>query len=161
LPPTLIPKFLELMKDSTNNIRKVALVIDLRSSEFFDALYDALDLISTEDWLEEHILFLDAKDQALVSRYKETRRSHPLHIGSLPLQGIREERRSLDQLRGRAQNIIDTSNLAPKGLREKIHKLYAGQKESVFSVHFVSFGFKYGVPIDADLMFDVRFLPNP
>src|SRR5699024_989130 len=108
---------------------------------------------------EEHILFLDAKDQTLVSRYKETRRSHPLDIGGLPLQGIQEEREILDQLRGRSQNIIDTSNLAPKALRKKIHQLYAGEQEEVFSVHFVSFGFKYGVPIDADLVFDVRFLP--
>lgn len=161
LPPTLIPKFLELMKDSTNNIRKVALVIDLRGREFFDALHDALDLIGTTEWIEEHILFLDAKDQTLVSRYKETRRSHPLDVGGLPLQGINEEREILDQLRGRSQNIIDTSNLAPKELRKKINEFYAGEEEVLFSVHFVSFGFKYGVPIDADLVFDVRFLPNP
>lgn len=161
LPPTLIPKFLELMKDSTNNVRKVALVIDLRGREFFDALYEALDAIGAEKWLDEHVLFLDAKDEVLVSRYKETRRSHPLNVGGLPLTGIREERKILDEMRGRAQKIIDTSNLAPKALREKIHKLYAGEEEEVFSVHFVSFGFKYGIPIDADLVFDVRFLPNP
>lgn len=161
LPPTLIPKFLELMKDSTNNVRKVALVIDLRGREFFNALYKALDAIGSEEWLDEHVLFLDAKDEVLVSRYKETRRSHPLNVGGLPLTGIREERKILDELRGRSQKIIDTSNFAPKALREKIHKLYAGEKEEVFSVHFVSFGFKYGIPIDADLVFDVRFLPNP
>lgn len=161
LPPTLIPKFLELMKDSANNIKKVALVIDLRSSEFFSVLQETFDLISAEDWLEEYILFLDAEDQKLVSRYKESRRSHPLDIGGLPLEGIQEERKILDPLRGRAQNIIDTTDLAPKQLRQKINQIYAEEEEEVFSVHFVSFGFKYGIPIDADLVFDVRFLPNP
>src|SRR5690625_2255178 len=161
LPPTLIPKFLELMKDSTNNIRKVALVIDLRGREFFDALYESLDLIGDEDWLQEHIIFLDATDETLVSRYKETRRSHPLALKGLPLNGIKKERKILDELRGRAQKIIDTSDLKPKELRKIIHQFYSERKEVVFSIHFVSFGFKYGIPIDADLVFDVRFLPNP
>lgn len=161
LPPTLLPKFLELMKDSTNNIRKVALVIDLRGREFFDSLFEALDVLGKEDWLEEHILFLDAKDEKLVSRYKETRRAHPLAVGGLPLNGIQQERKILDELRGRAQRIIDTTNLKPKELREKIVKAYTVDKQEIFSVHMVSFGFKYGLPIDADLVFDVRFLPNP
>lgn len=161
LPPTLIPKFLELMKDASNTIRRVALVIDLRGREFFDALYGSLDVIEKEAWLEEHIIFFDAKDEVLVSRYKETRRNHPLADGGLPLTGIEKERDMLDELRGRAQKIIDTSDLAPKVLREKIHDLYAEDQKKVFSLNFVSFGFKYGVPIDADLVFDVRFLPNP
>ncbi|MUK89108.1 RNase adapter RapZ [Ornithinibacillus sp. L9] len=161
LPPTLLPKFLELMRDSTNNIHKVALVMDLRGREFFDSLFEALDVLGDEDWLEEHILFLDAKDEQLVSRYKETRRSHPLAIDDLPLNGIKQERKILDELRGRAQRIIDTTNLKPKELREKIINAYTEEKEDIFSVHFVSFGFKYGLPIDADLVFDVRFLPNP
>jgi len=161
LPPALLPKFLELMKDATNNIRKVALVMDLRGREFFDSLFEALDVLGDENWLEEHILFLDAKDQALVSRYKETRRSHPLAVGGLPLNGIQQEREILDELRGRAQRIIDTTDLKPKELRDKIVKAYTEDKQELFSVHMVSFGFKYGVPIDADLVFDVRFLPNP
>jgi len=161
LPPALLPKFLELMRDSTNNISKVALVMDLRGREFFDSLFEALDGLSKEDWLEEHIIFFDAQDQTLVSRYKETRRSHPLSVGGLPLDGIKKERKILDQLRGRAQRIIDTTTLKPKELREKIVDLYADENQEVFSVHFVSFGFKYGSVIDADLVFDVRFLPNP
>lgn len=161
LPPTLLPKFLELMKDSTNNIQKVALVIDLRGREFFDALYDSLDSIGREKWVQEHILFLDASNETLVSRYKETRRFHPLAIGGLPLNGIVQEREILNELKGRSQRIIDTSELKPKEFREKIHELYAEEKQVVFSVNFVSFGFKYGIPIDADLVFDVRFLPNP
>lgn len=161
LPPTLLPKFLELMKDSTNNIQKVALVMDLRGREFFDSLFDALDALDHEEWIQEHIIFLDAKDETLVSRYKETRRSHPLSVGGLPLEGIKQERQILDELRGRSQRIIDTTHLKPKELREKIVSLYADENQEVFSAHFVSFGFKYGTVIDADLVFDVRFLPNP
>lgn len=161
LPPALLPKFLELMKDVTNNIRKVALVMDLRGREFFDSLFEALDVLDEADWVAEHILFLDAQDEALVSRYKETRRSHPLAGSGLPLQGIRQERSILDELRGRAQRIIDTTTLKPKELREKIINAYTENKQEIFSVHMVSFGFKYGIPIDADLVFDVRFLPNP
>jgi len=161
LPPTLLPKFLELMKDSTNNIHKVALVMDLRGREFFDSLFESLDTLSSEDWIKEHILFLDAKDEQLVSRYKETRRSHPLAVGDLPLKGIQQERKIMDELRGRSQRIIDTTNLKPKELREKILRAYTEGKQEIFSVNMLSFGFKYGIPIDADLVFDVRFLPNP
>lgn len=161
LPPALLPKFLELMKDSTNNVHQVALVMDLRGREFFDSLFEALDILGEEDWLDEHILFLDAKDESLVTRYKETRRSHPLAVGGLPLDGIQQERKILDELKGRAQRIIDTTDLKPRELREKILKAYTEKKQEIFSVNMVSFGFKYGVPIDADLVFDVRFLPNP
>lgn len=161
LPPALLPKFLELMKDATNNIQKVALVMDLRGREFFESLFEALDKLGQENWLEEHILFLDASDQVLVSRYKETRRSHPLAHDGLPLEGIHAERTILDELRGRAQHFIDTSNLKPKELREKIVQRYGESEQEIFSIHALSFGFKYGLPIDADLVFDVRFLPNP
>lgn len=161
LPPTLLPKFLELMKDQANNIRKVALVIDLRSREFFDFLYQSLDKLSTETWIREHILFLDCTDEKLISRYKETRRTHPLATEDLPLKGIQREREIVDELRGRSQRIIDTTEMKPKELREKIVELYVEEKQDVFSVHFVSFGFKHGILIDADLVFDVRFLPNP
>lgn len=161
LPPALLPKFLELMKDNMNTIHKVALVMDLRGREFFDTLFEALDKLGRENWLEEHILFLDATDEALVSRYKETRRSHPLSQNGLPMEGIEQERRILDELRGRAQNIIDTTSLKPKELREKIVEAYAEDQQHLFSIQLVSFGFKYGLPIDSDLVFDVRFLPNP
>ncbi|PWU69261.1 RNase adapter RapZ [Gracilibacillus dipsosauri] len=161
LPPALLPKFLELMRDATNNIQKVALVMDLRGREFFDSLFEALDQLGQENWLEEHILFLDASDQVLVSRYKETRRSHPLAQDGLPLEGIHAERKILDELRGRAQHFIDTSELKPKQLREKIVQRYSEKEQEIFSIHTLSFGFKYGLPIDADLVFDVRFLPNP
>src|SRR5690625_4355105 len=161
LPPTLLPKFLELMRDSSNNIDKVALVMDLRGREFFETLFDALDSLARENWIQEHIIFLDATDEVLVSRYKETRRSHPLSSSDLPLNGIRKERQLLEGLRGRAQRIINTTDYKPKQLREKIVSLYAEDTQEVFSVHFVSFGFKHGIVIDADIVFDVRFLPNP
>ena len=161
LPPTLLPKFLELMKESGTKMNKVALVMDLRGREFFDHLFQALDDLSESTWLTPQILFLDAKDATLVTRYKETRRSHPLASRGLPLEGIGHERELLEELKGRAQLIYDTSDLKPRELREKILKQFSSNVEHTFTVNITSFGFKYGVPIDADLMFDVRFLPNP
>lgn len=161
LPPTLLPKFLELMKESGSKMNKVALVMDLRGREFFESLFEALDDITEKSWITPQILFLDAKDSILVSRYKETRRSHPLANNGSPLTGIENEREILEELKGRAQTIYDTSNLKPRELREKILKQYSTHTSQTFSVNVLSFGFKYGIPIDADLVFDVRFLPNP
>jgi RNase adapter protein RapZ len=161
LPPALLPTFLDLMRDASNDIKKVALVMDLRGREFFDSLFEALDKLSQEHWLEPQVLFLDAKDEVLVTRYKETRRTHPLAPEGLPLEGIQQERALLDQMRGRAQYIVDTSELKPKKLREKIMKRFKDADYEGFTVQMLSFGFKYGIPIDADLVFDVRFLPNP
>lgn len=161
LPPTLLPKFLELMKDSGNKMNKVALVMDLRGREFFEHLFHALDDLNDLSWVTPHILFLDADDATLVRRYKETRRSHPLAPSGLPLEGIRLERQLLEELKGRAQTIYNTSKLKPKELREKILTEFSSNKAAIFTVNVVSFGFKHGIPIDADLVFDVRFLPNP
>lgn len=161
LPPTLLPKFLELMKESGSKMNKVALVMDLRGREFFESLFEALDDITEKSWITPQILFLDAKDSILVSRYKETRRSHPLANNGSPLTGIENEREILEELKGRAQTIYDTSNLKPRELREKILKQYSTHSSQTFTVNVLSFGFKYGIPIDADLVFDVRFLPNP
>ncbi|MFP7479092.1 RNase adapter RapZ [Terribacillus saccharophilus] len=161
LPPALLPTFLDLMRDAANDIKKVALVMDLRGREFFDSLFEALDKLTQENWLEPQVLFLDSKDEVLVTRYKETRRTHPLAPEGLPLEGIQQERALLDQMRGRAQYIVDTSTLKPKQLREKIMKRFKDTDYEEFTVQMLSFGFKYGLPIDADLVFDVRFLPNP
>lgn len=161
LPPTLLPKFLELMKDSGNKMNKVALVMDLRGREFFDHLFRALDDLAETDWVTPQILFLDADDSSLVRRYKETRRSHPLAPSGLPLEGIQLERELLEELKGRAQLIYNTSKLKPKELREKIIQEFSVNNKSTFTVNVMSFGFKHGLPIDADLVFDVRFLPNP
>ncbi|MDQ0352536.1 UPF0042 nucleotide-binding protein [Alkalibacillus filiformis] len=160
LPPTLLPKFLELMKENKEN-KKLAVVMDLRGREFFDTLYDNLNQFTTDEDIAEHILFLDANKETLVKRYKESRRSHPLAPNGLPLDGINQEREILDELKGRSQTIIDTSELSARQLREKIIGQYKEQKQHVFSIQLVSFGYKHGIPIDADLVFDVRFLPNP
>jgi RNase adapter protein RapZ len=161
LPPTLLPKFLELMKESGNKMNKVALVMDLRGREFFDSLFKALDDLAETSWVSPKILFLDADDATLVRRYKETRRSHPLAQSVSPLEGIKLERELLEELQGRAQLIYNTSELKPRELREKILTEFSSNKKSIFTVNVMSFGFKYGIPIDADLVFDVRFLPNP
>ncbi|WP_108671586.1 RNase adapter RapZ [Peribacillus acanthi] len=161
LPPTLLPKFLELMKESGNKMNKVALVMDLRGREFFDSLFKALDDLAETSWMTPQIFFLDADDSALVRRYKETRRTHPLAPSGLPLEGIQLERKLLEDLKGRAQLIYNTADMKPRELREKILTEFSSNKQPVFTVNVVSFGFKHGLPIDADLVFDVRFLPNP
>ncbi|MGG5252037.1 RNase adapter RapZ [Neobacillus sp. SM06] len=161
LPPTLLPKFLELMKESGNKMNKVALVMDLRGREFFDHLFKALDDLAETSWVTPQILFLDADDSTLVRRYKETRRTHPLAPSGLPLEGIQLERELLEELKGRAQLIYNTSQMKPRELREKILNEFSLNKKTIFTVNVMSFGFKYGLPIDADLVFDVRFLPNP
>jgi RNase adapter protein RapZ len=161
LPPTLFPKFIELMKESGNKLNKVALVMDLRGRDFFEKLFEALDDIDQQSRLSPQILYLDAKDSVLVTRYKETRRAHPLAPEGLPLEGIKLEREMLEELKGRAQQILDTSDIKPKQLRERIIQRFSQTDQESFTVNVTSFGFKYGVPIDADLVFDVRFLPNP
>ncbi|WP_400162378.1 RNase adapter RapZ [Brevibacillus sp. TJ4] len=160
LPPVLIPKFAELVKQSAGSMEKVALVIDLRGREFFESLSAVIDSLREIEGLSFHILYLDANDQTLVSRYKETRRRHPLSTGGSPLQGIQAERRLLQEIKGSAHQIIDTSQMKPAQLKEKIISQY-GQQGSSLTINLMSFGFKYGSPIDVDLMFDVRFLPNP
>lgn len=160
LPPLLIPKFAELIEQSGGRIKKVALVIDLRGREFFDTLTDALAQLDEMKQIHYQILFLDSSSQVLVRRYKETRRRHPLAPEGLPLDGIEAERKMLEELKGRANLIVDSSQLKPIQLKEKITN-YFSTVESKLTVNITSFGFKYGIPIDADLVFDVRFLPNP
>ncbi|MBB6735356.1 RNase adapter RapZ [Cohnella zeiphila] len=161
LPPVLIPKFAELIDQSQGRIGKVALVIDLRGREFFTALSESLNYIREHYTLHSEILFLDATDSVLVQRYKESRRRHPLSPEGMPLEGIRLERTLLEDLKGWATQIIDTSNLKPAQLKERIISRFSNLDRSTISINVISFGFKYGVPIDADLIFDVRFLPNP
>lgn len=161
LPPVLIPKFAELIEQSKGKIGKVALVIDLRGREFFTALSEALHHIKENYTLNYEILFLDATDSVLVQRYKESRRRHPLASEGLPLDGITAERKLLEELKGLATQVIDTSDLKPAQLKEKIISRFTNLEKNNIFINVTSFGFKYGVPIDADLIFDVRFLPNP
>ncbi|MDN4072138.1 MULTISPECIES: RNase adapter RapZ [Fictibacillus] len=161
LPPALLPKFVELMEESDGKLNKVALVMDLRGREFFDQLFTTLDQLPVHSHIQPQIIYLESKDATLVRRYKETRRSHPLAKSGNPLQGIMQEREMLEELKGRAQQVIDTTDLKPIQLREKIIERFSSEKAHPFTVNVMSFGFKYGMPIDADLVFDVRFLPNP
>ncbi len=161
LPPVLIPKFAELINQSQGRIQRVALVIDLRGREFFTALSDSLKLVSETENLSVEILYLEASDERLVQRYKESRRKHPLAPTGLPLDGILAERRLLQDLRGMATHVINTSSIKPAELKERILNTFSHQEENRLVLNVISFGFKYGVPIDADLIMDVRFLPNP
>ncbi|WEK54531.1 MAG: RNase adapter RapZ [Candidatus Cohnella colombiensis] len=161
LPPVLIPKFAELIEQSQGRLAKIALVIDLRGREFFQALSESLSYIRENHTIHYEILFLDSTDATLVQRYKESRRRHPLAPEGMPLDGIHMERKLLEDLKGLASQVIDTSNLKPAMLKETIVGRFSNMDRSNISINVTSFGFKYGVPIDADLIFDVRFLPNP
>lgn len=161
LPPVLIPKFAEVIEESKGRINKVALVIDLRGREFFTSLSESLQVLKENYTFSYDILFLDCTDSVLVQRYKESRRRHPLAPEGLPLEGIKLERELLEELKGAASQVIDTSNLKPLALKEKITQQYMQTSQHSMSIDIISFGFKYGIPIDADLIFDVRFLPNP
>ena len=158
--PSLIPKFWELIKES-GKVTKIALVVDLRSRSFFEEIQSMLIDIENTNFIDTRMLFLDASDNELVSRYKETRRAHPLAMDGLITEGIRKERAILDDLKTRASIVIDTTTLTPRQLREKINQEFRASHETGFRVEIVSFGFKYGLPIDADIVMDVRFLPNP
>ncbi|MDN6626298.1 MAG: RNase adapter RapZ [Pisciglobus halotolerans] len=160
MPPSLLPKFWDIVRES-GKLSKIALVIDLRSRAFFDDLLPALDKIDNTSFITTKILFLDAKNEELVSRYKETRRTHPLAISGRVIEGIKKERELLEGIKGRAQSVIDTTDLAPRKLREIIQEDFKTMDTDLFRVELVSFGFKYGLPIDADVVMDVRFLPNP
>lgn len=161
LPPTLIPKFAELCAQSAGRVSRIALVVDIRGGEFFDELMHVLGEMDREAVMAE-VLFLEAADATLIQRYKETRRRHPLAPQGRISEGIRLERDRLEYVRGRATHIIDTSNLTTQQLKERITELYGGESEQAkLSVNVVSFGFKHGIPLDADMVFDVRFLPNP
>lgn len=162
LPPTLISKFADICFQAEGKINRVALVIDIRGGEFFDDLFQSLKEVKTNGYSYE-ILYLDASDEVLIKRYKESRRKHPLAPQGRILKGIELERNKLKEVRNRADNIIDTSVLATRELREKINSIYQteGQIETQIIITVLSFGFKYGIPVDSDLVFDVRFLPNP
>ena len=161
LPPALIPKFAELCAQSAGRVRKIALVVDIRGGEFFDTLVQVLEDMEKQGFFYE-ILFLEAADETLIRRYKETRRRHPMAPHGRISEGISRERDRLEHIRGRATHIIDTSDLSTAQLKDKIADLFAGEREyERMTITVVSFGFKYGIPLDADMVFDVRFLPNP
>ncbi len=161
LPTTLIPTFADLIMRSEQPIHRVALGVDVREGAYLSRLLDIIRELRTRGHVVE-VLFLEASEEALVRRYHETRRRHPLAGDGNALDGIRAERKALSDLREVADRIVDTSALTVHQLKDRLVELYVAPKARPgLAPSLVSFGFKHGVPLDADLVFDVRFLPNP
>jgi UPF0042 nucleotide-binding protein len=161
LPTTLFPTFAELCANSSRAMRKIALGVDVREGEYLAHFMDALHALRGRGHRVE-VLFLEAGDEALIRRYHETRRRHPLAGDGNVRDGIRAERNALAHLREAADRILDTSTLTVHQLKDALIETYgAHEARDSLTVSLVSFGFKYGLPYDADLVFDVRFLPNP
>jgi UPF0042 nucleotide-binding protein len=161
LPFPLITKLSELTLTPSAEINKIAVGVDIRSGNTFSEFEKILDEL-TQTGFQFEILFLDSKDDVLIKRYKETRRNHPLAKEGRLEEGIKEERKKLEGLRGRADYILDTSNMLTRELQAELNKIFVENKEfKNIYVTVCSFGFKYGIPSDADLVFDVRFLENP
>jgi len=161
LPPALLTKFAELCSESKRAINKVAVVVDIRSGEFFDDLFKGLQELN-DSGIKYRILFLDAANNVLIKRYKELRRPHPLNPEGSIIEGIKEERELLENVKKRADYIIDTSNSTLGMLKEEMSKIFLeGKKSRNISLSITSFGFKHGTLLDGDLIFDVRFIPNP
>lgn len=161
LPPALLPNFAELCKSSSKEVNKVAVVADIRGGIFFKDLFNSLDELRNMGILYR-ILFLDASDDELVKRYKEQRRPHPLSTTGTIMDGIQEERISLKEVKKRSDYIIDTTNMKLGRLKEELLGIFVqGQITYNINITVMSFGYKYGLPQDSDLVFDVRFLPNP
>lgn len=151
LPPFLISKFLD------SNLKRIAIGIDIRGGELFDDLFMNLEKLDSYK-----ILFLDAADDVLIKRFKETRRIHPLAKNDRVITGISQERKILQEVKSKADYIIDTSYMRTNELKEKINDIFIAQKKfDSMIINIISFGFKHGIPHDSDLVFDVRFLPNP
>ena len=160
LPPVFIPKFVELCAHGGNHVKKIVFVVDTRSRDFFDDLVQVLENMDKKDQTYE-MLFMDASDDVIIRRYKETRRRHPMAPSSRISDGVAKERARLEPVRSKATYIIDTSNLAKSELKEKILRLFGNSEGDQMTINVLSFGFKFGMPMDADMVFDVRFLPNP
>ena len=162
LPAPLIPKFAELGMAGTGEYDRVVLVTDVRSGTNFSALFQSLEALKGMK-CPYRILYMDASDDVIIKRYKATRRSHPLAEECDSLEGaIALERRMLAPLRERAEFVVDTSDLSTAKLRGELLRLFGrGSQEGAMTVSVTSFGFKHGLPREADLVFDVRFLPNP
>ncbi len=162
LPTTLIPKFAQVCNKSKGRIKKIALGIDVREGRFLNKLFQGLGELH-KIGIKHRILFLDAQDEVLIRRYSETRRLHPLgKMNKTILESIVSERRKLSELKQKADRTIDTSNITSHELKQIIiNSFLIGRFASKSNLTIQSFGYKYGIPLDADLVFDVRFLPNP
>ncbi len=157
LPPALLP---ELAAEMEKTESSVAVVVDVRGGKFFDALANALETLGASD-ITYRLLFLDASDQALVQRFESTRRPHPLQSSDRIVDGIARERVKLEDLRSQADVVIDTSNLNVHQLEKRTAEIFAAGMAKALRINVLSFGYKYGIPVDADLVLDCRFIPNP
>lgn len=157
LPPALLP---ELATEMEKTESSVAVVVDVRGGKFFDALASALAALSHSD-TKYRLLFLDASDQALVQRFESTRRPHPLQSSDRIVDGIERERSKLEDLKAQADIVIDTSNLNVHQLEKRTSEIFAAGMAKALRINVLSFGYKYGIPVDADLVLDCRFIPNP
>ncbi|MDD3704954.1 MAG: RNase adapter RapZ [Clostridiaceae bacterium] len=161
LPPALLGRFVEMCSEGKGDIKKAAIVIDIRVGKFLDHLTVSLDELKASGHTYD-ILFLEASDETLIKRFKSSRRMHPLSVGGRIINGIKAERRKLQEIKSKATNIIDTTNMSPSELKQEIiHLFVEGGKSEGLIINIISFGFKYGIPLDSDMVFDVRFLPNP
>ncbi len=161
LPPVLLGKFIEMCSQSQGKLSKLAMVVDVRSGYMFAELDSQLVSLSKQGYKYE-IAFLDCDDAVLIKRYKESRRNHPLSEGGKITHGIEEERKMLQKIKQAANYVIDTSNMTTAQLNKRIGDIFRDKNApSVMNINVVSFGFKHGIPVDSDLMFDVRFMPNP
>lgn len=161
LPPALIPKMAEIIFNPGSQIKQVALGIDIRGGDLFSELFAGLDSLREQGY-DYEIIFLDASDEELIKRYKETRRKHPLAQGDRLTVGIAKERAMLEEVKEKANYILDTTYILTRELKEEIQKIFL--EDNPFNnliINILSFGFKYGIPSDSDLVFDVRFIPNP
>jgi UPF0042 nucleotide-binding protein len=160
LPPGLLVTMADLGTRSQGAVDRIAVVVDVRGRAFFADLQDSLSALEARG-IRPRILFLEANDDALVRRYEAVRRPHPLQQHDRLITGIRAERELLAEFRGKADVVLDTTNLNVHQLRAEIDAVFAGPGRALLQATVVSFGFKYGLPLDADMVFDVRFLPNP
>lgn len=158
--PNLAEKFVDVMEKSSE-FDKVAMVMDSRSQRFYDQVLPCVKELKKRDDLSVRVLFLDADDVKLISRYKETRRAHPLAPHGRLMDGVAAERKLLSNLKSESDISIDTTTLTPRNLKLRLNKIFGHGEGSNFYIEVMSFGFKYGLPLDADIVLDVRFLPNP
>ena len=161
MPPQFIQKFGEICKQTNGNVDKVAFVVDIRGRQFFEFIDDIVEWFKASS-IDYKIIFLDCSDEVLIRRFKETRRLHPLSYDGKILNGIIRERKKLEFLKNKADLIIDTSNLKVRELKQKVRRFMINDYEdNDFIVQIISFGYKYGIPLECDLTFDVRFVENP
>ena len=162
MPPALINNFIAMASTAKNNIKKAAFVADLRSGSFFSELIDVIDDLRDRNDIELTVLYMEAAVSEIVRRYNEVRRNHPLTGGQASASVIEEEIERLREIRKKSDLVLDTSNLKlPEMVAELDRMFFGGLGSSTFAININSFGFKYGIPTEADVMFDVRFLPNP